>query len=307
MSSSIACAGSGTSASGRSPARAPRVRSRSGCSRGSARPGLLGLVERLRPDVVVSVYPQTTEVLARLRRSGGSSVPVLAGITDVAAMDYWACSGADAYLVTQPEAIDEVREIAGADADGAHGDRIHRPRSSTRRGRKLTRGRRSASPRTGTIVLVSGGGWGVGDITGAVAESLGIPGDERRLPDRSQRRAPHEELARRFAGEPRVRVEGFTEVMARLARSRRRARALDRRSDGARGAAARLPRRLVRLGARPHPQARRRVSPLRARGRRRLAARAARRARAARSPAAARRLSGFDDLRSRCVVRARGR
>ena len=69
-----------------------------------ASPGLLSLVERLRPDVVVSVFPQSSEVLARLRRSGRLAVPFVSGITDVAALDYWACRGADVYLVTQPEA-----------------------------------------------------------------------------------------------------------------------------------------------------------------------------------------------------------
>jgi processive 1,2-diacylglycerol beta-glucosyltransferase len=136
-------------------------------------PGLLRLVEHARPDVVVSVFPQATEVLVRLRRTQRLELPVFAAITDVAALDYWACPGADAYLVTQPEAIEEVRRIAGAGADvqtvtGFTDPAFYapRPRADARRALGL--------PEEGTIVLVSGGGWGVGDVAGAAAESLAI-------------------------------------------------------------------------------------------------------------------------------------
>jgi UDP-N-acetylglucosamine:LPS N-acetylglucosamine transferase len=61
-------------------------------------------------------------------------------------------------------------------------------------------------------VLVSGGGWGVGDIEGAVVESLGVSGvDVVCLTGRNDELRAR--LTRRFAGEPRVRIEGFTEVM----------------------------------------------------------------------------------------------
>jgi len=62
------------------------------------------------------------------------------------------------------------------------------------------------------VVIVSGGGWAVGDLEGAAEEALKIPGatvvclcgrnDELR-----------ERLAERFAGESRVVVEGYTERM----------------------------------------------------------------------------------------------
>ena len=54
-----------------------------------------------------------TEVLGRLRRSGRLQIPVLAAITDLAALDYWASRGVDVHLVTHPESIPEVRRIAG--------------------------------------------------------------------------------------------------------------------------------------------------------------------------------------------------
>src|SRR5437667_421532 len=43
-----------------------------------ASPGLLRLVRSVRPDVIVSVYPVTTEVLGGLRRRGRLDIPVCA-------------------------------------------------------------------------------------------------------------------------------------------------------------------------------------------------------------------------------------
>ena len=71
--------------------------------------GLLGLISARNPDIVVSVYPNATEVLGRLRLAGRLNVPLCAVITDLAALRYWATPGADLHLVTHPESIDEVR------------------------------------------------------------------------------------------------------------------------------------------------------------------------------------------------------
>ena len=60
--------------------------------------GIRRLVRRVQPDVVVSVYPLTTEVLGGLRRRGKMSVPVVGGITDLAMMHWWAAPGIDLHL-----------------------------------------------------------------------------------------------------------------------------------------------------------------------------------------------------------------
>lgn len=174
-------------------------------------PGLLELVERSRADVVVSVFPQASEVLARLRRSGRLGIPFLSGITDVAAMDYWACPGADTYLVTQPEVIAEVREIAGPTADVHTVTGFTDPAFYTPRSRANARQALGLDPEA-PIVLVSGGGWGVGDLEGAIAGSLSVreAGVVCLAGRNDELRAS---LERRFADQPRVRVEGFTEVM----------------------------------------------------------------------------------------------
>jgi processive 1,2-diacylglycerol beta-glucosyltransferase len=173
--------------------------------------GLLRLVDRDRPDVIVSVYPQATEVLARLRRSGKLAIPVVAGITDVAALDYWAARGADGHLVTQPEAVEEVQRIAGGDTEvhtvrGFTDPAFYAPRSRADARRAL------GLPVEGSIVVASGGGWGVGDVQGAMEEALALPGvTVVCLAGRNEELRAS--LAARFAGDARVRIEGFTESM----------------------------------------------------------------------------------------------
>ncbi len=175
----------------------------------AARPIRREVLER-RPDIVISTYPGTTEVLGDLRQKGRIDTPVVSAITDLAALRFWAHPGVDLHLITHPESAEEVREIApGTDVRCVRGltdERFYEPRSQADARREL------GLPAEGPMVIVSGGGWAVGDLEGAAAEALGIPGativclcgrnDELRA-----------ELTRHFSGEPRVRVEGFTDRM----------------------------------------------------------------------------------------------
>ncbi len=175
----------------------------------AARPIRRAVLER-RPDIVISTYPGTTEVLGDLRQKGRIDAPVVSAITDLAALRFWAHPGVDLHLITHPESAEEVREIApGTDVSCVRGltdERFYEPRSQADARREL------GLPAEGPMVIVSGGGWAVGDLEGAAAEALGIPGaaivclcgrnDELRA-----------ELTRHFSGEPRVRVEGFTDRM----------------------------------------------------------------------------------------------
>jgi UDP-N-acetylglucosamine:LPS N-acetylglucosamine transferase len=70
-------------------------------------------------------------------------------------------------------------------------------------------------PEDSRIVVVSGGGWAVGDLEGAVEAGL--------EPERTlvvvlcgRNEAVREHLERRYEGEPRVQVTGFTEHMSDL-------------------------------------------------------------------------------------------
>jgi UDP-N-acetylglucosamine:LPS N-acetylglucosamine transferase len=175
-------------------------------------PGLARLIREHSPDVVVSTFPQTTEVLGRLRRAGHLHTPVCAAITDLAGLWYWATPGVDVHLVTHPESVAEVRRIAGTPTE------VHCVHGLTDPAFLVPRRQDDARallglPVEGKVVLVSGGGWGVGDLSAAADVALGL---ERVAVvvclcgrnDELRRR-----LARRYQAEGRVRVEGFTEVM----------------------------------------------------------------------------------------------
>jgi processive 1,2-diacylglycerol beta-glucosyltransferase len=137
-------------------------------------PGLLRLIERVQPDVVVSVYPQSTEALGRLRRTGRLGVPAVAAVTDLAAMRYWAARGIDLHLITHPESVPELREVAGDETRvetvrGLTDPRFYEPREPAEARAAL------GLPAEGKVVLVSGGGWGVGDVVGAARTAAALP------------------------------------------------------------------------------------------------------------------------------------
>jgi UDP-N-acetylglucosamine:LPS N-acetylglucosamine transferase len=69
-------------------------------------------------------------------------------------------------------------------------------------------------PAHGGVVAVSGGGWGVGDLEGAIRAALGADGVVAVLCLCGRNEALRERVADRFADEPRVRALGFVERMA---------------------------------------------------------------------------------------------
>lgn len=179
-----------------------------------ARPAMLRIVARTRPDVVVSTYPGATEVAGRLRGSGELKVPVVSAITDLSALWMWAQRDVDLHLITHAESAEEVRAIA--------------PRSRIVWARGMTspafdaavdpaEARRALDlPAEGGIVIVSGGGWGVGDVEGAIATALALPSVATVVVLCGRSEALKARLARRFGNEPRVELWGFTERMSEL-------------------------------------------------------------------------------------------
>jgi processive 1,2-diacylglycerol beta-glucosyltransferase len=175
----------------------------------AARPIRRAVLERA-PDVAVSTYPGSTEVLGDLRANGKIDVPVVSAITDLSALRFWAHPGVDLHLITHPESAEEVLRIApGTDVRCVRGltdERFYAARSQAEARRDL--GLQDEGP----VVIVSGGGWAVGDLEGATEEALGVPGSTVVcLCGRNDQLRG--ELARHFAGESRVRMEGFTDQM----------------------------------------------------------------------------------------------
>jgi UDP-N-acetylglucosamine:LPS N-acetylglucosamine transferase len=166
------------------------------------------------PDVIVSTYPAVTVVLARLRRTGVVSCPTVATITDLTGLFFWAQPGIDMHMVMYGQSMSSVERIAG--------------RGSVRKVRPLIsaeflqprcplRARRALGlPENGRMVVVSGGGWGMGDIEGAVREFIGVEEVSSIVCLAARNEHLAAKLQRCFAHEPRVRVYGFTDRMPEL-------------------------------------------------------------------------------------------
>ncbi len=166
------------------------------------------------PDVVVSTYPAVTVVLARLRRRGQVKATTVATITDLTGLFFWAQPGIDMHLVMYGESMQSVERIAG---EGSV--RLVRPLISAEflEPRCPTEARSQLGlPEDGRMVVVSGGGWGVGDIAGAVGEFVRTPEVTSIVCLAGRNEQLEEKLEQLFADEPRVHVYGFTDRMPEL-------------------------------------------------------------------------------------------
>jgi processive 1,2-diacylglycerol beta-glucosyltransferase len=177
------------------------------------RPRLRALIDRLAPDVVVSTWPITTEVLARMRAHGEIAVPVVSSITDISALRFWAAPGVDLHLISYPESASEVRRIAGPTTRIACVNGMTQPEFLTARDRDEARDDLGL-PDEGAVVLVSGGGWGVGDVNGAVDVALAVPGVRMVVCLCGHNSELADGLRHRLGDDPRIRIEGFTDQIS---------------------------------------------------------------------------------------------
>jgi UDP-N-acetylglucosamine:LPS N-acetylglucosamine transferase len=175
--------------------------------------GISKLVARTAPDVVVSTYPVTTEVLGWMRRRGRLEIPVAAVITDLASLRFWAAPGIDVHLVTHPESVDEVRRIAGRGSDVRVVRGLIAPAFAAPRDQRDAR-RSLGLPADGRLVVVSGGGWGVGDLDDALDVAVGLPAVDLAACLCGSNEDLRRRLKERYAGRPGIVVEGFTNRMS---------------------------------------------------------------------------------------------
>jgi processive 1,2-diacylglycerol beta-glucosyltransferase len=169
-------------------------------------------IDKWNPDVVVSTYPGATELIGRMRGREEIEVPVISAITDLAALNFWAQADVDLHLITHPESAAEVRAIAPRSrievVRGLTDPAFYEPVDAGEARRTL------GLPEVGPLVVVSGGGWAVGDLGGAAEEVLAQDAGAILLCGRME--GLRAKLEQRFAGEPRVTVLGFTEQMPEL-------------------------------------------------------------------------------------------
>lgn len=134
------------------------------------RQGLRELLERTRPDVIVSIHPLLNHVTLQVLRDLGLRIPFLTVVTDLVSIHCaWVAPGADACVVP----TDEAR--AFAIAEGMAPRRVHllgmpisprfsRAPEASREARRAALGLAPSLP----VVLLVGGGEGAGGLAEAV-------------------------------------------------------------------------------------------------------------------------------------------
>jgi UDP-N-acetylglucosamine:LPS N-acetylglucosamine transferase len=173
--------------------------------------GLMRLIEDRDPDTIISTYPGVTAVLGMLRENRRLDIPVQSAITDLAGLRYWAHPGVDLHYVTHPESIVEVEKLVGPGT-------VEWVRPPISREFLMPRTRRDARevldvPAHARVVLVSGGGWGIGDLEGSIRSALSSE-DTLVVCITGRNEVAREKLEKAFDGNDQVRVLGFTEQMS---------------------------------------------------------------------------------------------
>ncbi len=174
---------------------------------------ILRLVREHEPDVVVSTHVAVTSVIGDLRRRGRLTTPLVATVTDLGVHPLWAHPGVDLHLVAHESSVAAVERVAGV-ASACVVRPIVAPEFRRAPAKGVARARLGL-PLDGPVVLVSGGGWGVGNVEGSVRTALSVRdavvvavcGRNDRLRSRLEAAFPRRE---------RLRVLGFTEEMAEL-------------------------------------------------------------------------------------------
>jgi processive 1,2-diacylglycerol beta-glucosyltransferase len=142
-----------------------RVQERLGMALGGR--GLRRLIAEQAPDVIVSTYPGINPLLARM----DLGIPLVSAITDLAALEPWVHPDFALHLITQAESVAEVRRLGGRATRVAHVRGLTRPEFEQPVDRAVAR-RELGLPVAERIVVVSGGGWAVGDLEGAALAAV---------------------------------------------------------------------------------------------------------------------------------------
>jgi UDP-N-acetylglucosamine:LPS N-acetylglucosamine transferase len=182
--------------------------------------GLARTVTEFGPDVVVTEYPVLSATLGQLKALGRFPVPLVSSVSDPAGLYYWAHPGVDRHLLSWPESLAEVDRIAGPGkavviqplVDPAFLDPPARGAARGYVARQLQVSLKGGRP----LLLISGGGWGMGDLGGAVDVALAAVPEAAIVVLAGDNPEVATGLGARFAETPQVRVIGFSERMATL-------------------------------------------------------------------------------------------
>lgn len=169
-------------------------------------------VEQHDPDVVIATHPVFNPILAGLRRDGRLKVPAATTCCELGGLEFWLQRALDLHMMIYPEAVAEAqRSLPGVRAQAV------RPLLSAEFFEETSTAAVAEllPPGDGPLALVSGGGWGLGDLAGAVEGALAVR-DCRVVVVAGQNPHAQAELRRRFASEERVTVLGFSTQMSEL-------------------------------------------------------------------------------------------
>jgi UDP-N-acetylglucosamine:LPS N-acetylglucosamine transferase len=164
--------------------------------------------------VIVTEYPLLSGALGQLRSLGRLSVPLCSSISDPAGLYYWAHPGIDLHLCSWPESLAEVDRIAGP-GKGAVVRPVINERFESMPSFADARAALSL-PLDGRMIAVSGGGWGIGDLGGAITVARSTAPDAHVIALAGRNEAVRAQLEGAHASDPLVRVLGFTEQMPQL-------------------------------------------------------------------------------------------
>jgi UDP-N-acetylglucosamine:LPS N-acetylglucosamine transferase len=165
------------------------------------------------PDVVVATHPVLNAVLARLRASRRVPCPAAVVVGPLGGLGFWVQPGADLHLLNYPEALREVqREAAPGSAVAVRplvGEEFFFAPTQVRARAQL------GIPAQHPLVLISGGGWGAGDLDGAIDAALNVP-DAAVIAVAGRNQRVPAAITQRHASDPRLTLVGFTTRMCEL-------------------------------------------------------------------------------------------
>jgi UDP-N-acetylglucosamine:LPS N-acetylglucosamine transferase len=164
-------------------------------------------------DLVISTYPAATSVLGYLRRRGRVAGIACATITDLGGVCFWAHPGIDLHLVMHERLVAEVERVAGAGSARMTRPLVTRAFFEPADGAAVRRELGIAGD--ARVVVVSGGGWGVGDLAGATRTTLTVA-DAYVIAVAGRNQELERDLRSEFGDDSRVCVLGFTSRMSDL-------------------------------------------------------------------------------------------
>lgn len=174
---------------------------------------LANLIRHAEPDVAVATHPVLNAVLARLRAAGRVQCPVAMVVGPLGGLGFWVQPGADLHLLNYPQALPEVEREAGTGSAIAVRPLVREEFFRTP-SREQAR-RELGIPDDRRLVLISGGGWGAGDLEGAIAAALAVP-EVHVTAVAGRNETLRSTIARRHQDDPRVSVLGFTDAIRQL-------------------------------------------------------------------------------------------